>query len=121
MLVFGGFAAATSVVIFAIGEIIASPKSQEYVASFAPKENVGMYMGYYFVSIALGNLFAGILSGALYSSLVIESGQPVMFWSVFGLLGFLTLLAFYIFDKTMVHQLENNKPVSLQASEANAT
>ena len=108
MLVLGGFTAATSVVIFAIGEIVASPKSQEYVASFAPKENVGMYMGYYFVSIALGNLFAGILSGSLYGSLIIEQGQPVLFWSIFAGLGVLTIVAFIIFDRTMTHHLESS-------------
>ena len=114
MLVFGGFTAATSVVIFAIGEIVASPKSQEYVASFAPKESVGMYMGYYFVSIALGNLFAGILSGSLYGSLIIEQGQPVLFWSIFAGLGALTIVAFIIFDRTMTHHLESNKEDSIQ-------
>ncbi|TQV89732.1 MFS transporter [Aliikangiella coralliicola] len=121
MLVFGGFFAATSVIIFALGEIVTSPKSQEYVASFAPRENVGMYMGYYFVSIALGNLFAGILSGSLYDSLVIQAGSPNLFWSVFGGLGLLTAVAFLIFNRTMVHQLASNEESEIDSKEDIAT
>ncbi|MFH0946249.1 MAG: MFS transporter, partial [Planctomycetota bacterium] len=45
------------IIIFAIGEMMASPTSQEYVGRIAPKEKVATYMGYYFVSMALGNLF----------------------------------------------------------------
>ena len=104
MFVFGGFAAATAVVVFAIGEIITSPKSQEYVASFAPRDKVGMYMGYYFVSIALGSLFAGILSGSLYGSVVMEMGKPVLFWSIFGGIGLFTAFCFFLFNRAIAHK-----------------
>jgi POT family proton-dependent oligopeptide transporter len=62
-LALGGFTVNFAVVIFSIGEMIASPKSQEYVAAIAPKSKTAMYMGYYFVSLALGNLFAGLSGG----------------------------------------------------------
>ena len=49
-----------------IGEMMASPTSQEYVGRIAPADKKALYMGYYFVAVALGNLFGGILSGELY-------------------------------------------------------
>ena len=54
------------VIVFAIGEMTASPKSTEYIGSIAPKDRKALYMGYSFIPVALGNLFGGLLSGALY-------------------------------------------------------
>ncbi len=60
--------------IFAFGEMMASPTSQEYVGRIAPRNKVALYMGYYFVAIALGYLFGGILSGQLYGKLAPRYG-----------------------------------------------
>lgn len=56
-----------SVVIFAIGEMVCSPKSTEYIGSLAPKDRKALYMGYSFIPVALGNLAGGLLSGILYN------------------------------------------------------
>ncbi|MBU1430391.1 MFS transporter [Myxococcota bacterium] len=56
------------VVVFAIGEMVASPKSTEYIGSIAPRDRKALYMGYSFIPVALGNLFAGLLSGGLYGA-----------------------------------------------------
>ncbi|MEJ2721146.1 MAG: MFS transporter, partial [bacterium] len=45
-----GWIVAAAIFVFAIGEMMASPKSQEYVARIAPKAKTAMYMGYYFVA-----------------------------------------------------------------------
>lgn len=108
-LVLGGSLVATSILIFATGEMIASPKSQEYVASFAPQDKVAMFMGYYFVSLALGNLFGGLLSGWLYDTFAIGLDQPMMMWSIIGALGLVTCLALFIFSKTMQKELNEQK------------
>lgn len=105
-LVVGGTLVATSILIFATGEMIASPKSQEYVASFAPKDKVAMFMGYYFVSLALGNLFAGLLSGWLYQTFAIELNQPMMMWSIIAVLGIVTCAALFIFSRTLQHEIQ---------------
>ena len=52
--------------IFALGEMAASPKITEYIAGIAPRDKVGLYMGYSFLPIAAGNFLAGILSGRVY-------------------------------------------------------
>ena len=111
--IFGGLMVATSVIIFAVGEMTASPKSQEYVASFAPKEKAAMFMGYYFVSMALGNLFAGLLSGWLYQALAIDLANPMLMWIIISLLGFFTCLALYIFNRTLVVDIEQQQAFQL--------
>jgi POT family proton-dependent oligopeptide transporter len=111
--IFGGLMIASSVIIFAVGEMTASPKSQEYVASFAPPDKAAMFMGYYFVSMALGNLFAGLLSGWLYQSLAIDLSNPTMMWSVIALLGFATCIALYIFNRTLVSDIEQQQQFQL--------
>ncbi len=57
------------IVIFAIGEMTASPKSTEYIGSIAPEDRKALYMGYSFIPVALGNLFAGLLSGSIYGAM----------------------------------------------------
>jgi len=116
--IFGGLMVAVSVIIFAVGEMTASPKSQEYVASFAPKEKAAMFMGYYFVSMALGNLFGGLLSGWLYQSLAVDLANPMLMWTVIALLGFVTCIALYIFNRTLVSDIEQQQQFQIaQASE----
>lgn len=100
-LILGGGLIATSIIVFATGEMIASPKSQEYVASFAPKDQVALFMGYYFVAMALGNLFGGILSGWLYDTFAIGMQSPEFMWTVIALLGVATCCALFIFHRTM--------------------
>ena len=97
--VLSGSSVVLGVVIFSIGEMIASPKSQEYVAAIAPKSKTAMYMGYYFVSMALGNLFAGLLSGWAYTAIAKEMGQPVLMWLLFAAIGVASAFALLIFNR----------------------
>ena len=73
------------VAIFSFGEMMASPKAKEYTAhSVAPKDKVGLYMGYYMWSNALGSLFGGLLSGTLYKQIAVEQGAPELMWTIFA-------------------------------------
>jgi dipeptide/tripeptide permease len=87
------------IVIFAIGEMMASPTSQEYVGRIAPRDKVALYMGYYFVAVALGNLFGGILSGQLYGKLARDAQRPDLMWAAFGGLMIATALIFLLYNK----------------------
>ena len=49
--------------------MMASPKSKEYAGRIAPPDKVGLYMGYFYLCVALGNLFGGLLSGTAYQYL----------------------------------------------------
>jgi hypothetical protein len=87
------------IVVFAIGEMMASPTSQEYVGRIAPKDKAALYMGYYFVAVALGNLFGGILSGQLSGKLARDMQRPDLMWLAFGGLMFLTAVVFMLYNR----------------------
>jgi MFS family permease len=48
--------------LFAMGEMISSPRIQEYITWLAPKEKAGLYMGANFLAVAIG-----AFSGAIYT------------------------------------------------------
>jgi dipeptide/tripeptide permease len=52
MVIFGIF-------IFAVGEMITSPRIQEYITWIAPKEKAGLYMGANFLGTCVGALLSG--------------------------------------------------------------
>jgi len=90
---------ALGIFIFAVGEMMASPTSQEYVGRIAPRDKVALYMGYYFVSMALGFLIAGIMSGQLYGKIARDMQRPDLMWLAFGGLMFATALAFFLYNR----------------------
>jgi len=83
----------------AIGEMMASPTSQEYVGRIAPADKKALYMGYYFVAMALGFLFGGILSGELYGLLARDMQRPDLMWLAFGGIMLLTAFAFLLYNR----------------------
>lgn len=111
----GGAIVVTVVLMMAFGEMVTSPKSQEYVASIAPKNQAAMYMGYYFISMALGFLFAGLLSGWGYGELAKAMGRPDLMWFVFSVIGSLTAIGLMLFN---IFYLSKQTPVITDAIEA---
>ncbi|NOU49122.1 peptide MFS transporter [Pseudoalteromonas sp. JBTF-M23] len=102
-----GILVTTVILLIALGEMFTSPKSQEYVAFIAPKEQTAVYMGYYFVSMALGFLFAGFLSGWSYSELALKEGKPELMWGVFSLIALVACISLLIFQSHVTkHQTE---------------
>lgn len=55
-----------SLLIFGLGEMAGSPKITEYIGRIAPKDKVGLYMGFSYIPMAIGNLIAGFISGYVY-------------------------------------------------------
>ncbi len=98
--------------IFSFGEMMASPTSQEYVGRIAPADKKALYMGYYFVAIALGNLFGGILSGELYGKLARDMQRPDLMWLTFGGLMLFTALIFVLYNRFALpkHRSESLTP-----------
>jgi proton-dependent oligopeptide transporter, POT family len=74
-----------SIFIFSLGEMSFSPKILEYIAKLAPRDKAALYMGTYFLPIALGNFFAGLISGKLYeitADKVVLLGKEVARWGL---------------------------------------
>jgi len=88
------------ILLFAIGEMISSPRIQEYITWIAPKEKAGLYMGSNFLAIGLG----GGLSGVVYTSLYgyfCKINHPEYVW--FAVAGHLILgiIIIWGFTKTL--------------------
>ena len=52
--------------IFAIGEMMSSPTVSSFIALITPKGKEGLYQGTYFLPVAAGNYFSGLIAGDLY-------------------------------------------------------
>lgn len=61
-----GGIACLAIFIFAIGEIICSPKFSEYIGMTAPEDKKAIYMGYSNIPFAIGWALGNFLSGPLY-------------------------------------------------------
>ncbi len=57
-----------AILIFALGEMAGSPKITEYIGRIAPSDKKALYMGYSFIPVFLGNVFAGFISGGVYQT-----------------------------------------------------
>ncbi len=64
-----GSMACIAIFVFAIGEIICSPKFNEYIGMTAPADKKAIYMGFSNIPFALGWGLGNILSGPLYMAL----------------------------------------------------
>jgi POT family proton-dependent oligopeptide transporter len=99
----GGWVIVIAVLVFSIGEMLASPRSKEYAGNIAPPNKVGMYMGYFYWCVALGNLFGGLLSGGLYQHYgPVERGgvdNPDIMWIIFAGLAMVSVVLLSVYDK----------------------
>jgi len=93
-----------TIVLVAFGEMMASPKSQEYTGRIAPQDKKALYMGYYVISIALCNLFGGILSGQFYGYFARDMQRPDLMWLLFGAMGFGTAIVLFIYDRFIIQK-----------------
>jgi dipeptide/tripeptide permease len=95
-----GWMVVAAILVFSVGEMLASPKSKEYAGRIAPPDKVGMYMGYFYWCVALGNLFGGLLSGVSYQHYG-PSGvdNPDMMWWIFSGLAAVTAVALAIYNR----------------------
>ncbi|HEY9857819.1 MAG TPA: MFS transporter [Stenomitos sp.] len=59
---------ALGILVFAIGEMMASPKKMEYLASIAPADKKGLYMGYANIPLAIGWGIGSSIGGYMYQT-----------------------------------------------------
>jgi predicted MFS family arabinose efflux permease len=98
-----GWMVVIAVLVFSVGEMLASPKSKEYAGRIAPPDKVGMYMGYFYWCVALGNLFGGLLSGVTYQHFgPAERGgvdRPEIMWLIFAGLALMSALLLGLYNR----------------------
>ena len=63
-----GWIVLLAIFVFAVGEMMCSPKFSEYIGLMAPPEKKAIYMGYSNIPFAIGWSLAGVLSGILYGN-----------------------------------------------------
>jgi proton-dependent oligopeptide transporter, POT family len=68
------------IVLFAGGEMISSPRIQEYITWLAPKEKAGLYMGSNFLATGIGGAASGVYT-SLYGHME-KAGHPAHVWYV---------------------------------------
>ena len=74
--------------LFAVGEATQAPRFYEYVANLAPKDQVGTFMGFAFLPVAIGSFVAGPLSGWLVQTYLKDSFNPAQMWYILAGIGF---------------------------------
>jgi POT family proton-dependent oligopeptide transporter len=91
-LVFAGIA------LFAVGEMFASPRIQEYITWIAPKEKAGLYMGTNFLATCVGALLSGVTYTPL-SGYFADAGHAEYIWYMMGAHTLLAVVVFWVFQR----------------------
>jgi proton-dependent oligopeptide transporter, POT family len=86
--------------LFAVGEMMSSPRIQEYITWLAPKEKAGLYMGSNFLATSFGGLFSGMTYTAL-SGYFIDKGHAEYIWLALSLHVFIGAIAIFAYTKTI--------------------
>jgi dipeptide/tripeptide permease len=92
-------AAVAGILIFAVGEAMQAPRFYEYVADLAPGDQVGTYMGFAFLPVAIGALVAGYLSGFLVEHFLKQSHRPGMMWFTLAAIGGVSTVLMLLYDR----------------------
>ena len=89
-----------AMMVFAVGEAIQAPRFYEYVSRLAPPDQVGTYMGFAFLPIAIGTFLSGASSGYLVEHFV-EGGNAAAprMWFVVGGYGVVATLLLVVYDR----------------------
>jgi len=82
---------------FALGEMMASPRIQEYITWIAPKEKAGLYMGANFLATAIG-AFSGPIYTGLYGRFD-AAGHPEYVWYTLAVHVLLAIVVINLFVK----------------------
>jgi dipeptide/tripeptide permease len=100
-------AAVAAMVLFAIGEATQAPRFYEYVGSLAPKEQVGTFMGFAFLPVAVGSFVAGGVADWLRHR-YLEGGapDPSGMWTVLAGIGFASTALMLLYNFTLAPRRE---------------
>jgi POT family proton-dependent oligopeptide transporter len=84
---------------FAIGEMVSSPRIQEYITWLAPKEKAGLYMGSNFLAIMIGAFLSGFTYTILYGVLQ-KMGSAEFIWYLMAVHLVAGIIVIYLFMRS---------------------
>ncbi len=90
--------AIVAMALFAVGEATQAPRFYEYVSSLAPKDQVGTFMGFAFLPVAIGSFVAGPLSGWLVQTYIRDTFDPATMWYILAMIGFGSTLLMLLYN-----------------------
>jgi POT family proton-dependent oligopeptide transporter len=83
--------------IFAVGEMISSPRIQEYITWIAPKEKAGLYMGSNFLATCIGALLSGQYTRLF--GFFENNNNPEYVWYILAVHCVIGVIVFFAFVK----------------------
>jgi dipeptide/tripeptide permease len=86
---------------FAVGEALQAPRFYDYVGRIAPREQVGTFMGFAFLPVAIGSVIAGRLGAWLVERYVRATVDPVMMWGTVAAIGFVVTALMFAYDRLL--------------------
>ncbi|MDZ7267253.1 MAG: MFS transporter [candidate division KSB1 bacterium] len=92
-------AAILGIALFAFGEATQAPRFYEYVAGLAPREQVGTFMGFAFLPVAIGAFVGGPLGGWLVQQYLRDTLNPAMMWYMVAAVGFVATALMLLYNK----------------------
>ena len=104
-------AAIIGVALFAVGEATQAPQFYGYVEALAPKDQVGTFMGFAFLPVALGAFIAGILADSLRENYLhsLPSGEVIydpMMWYLVAGIGFASTALMLLYNVFFVKRVQ---------------
>jgi POT family proton-dependent oligopeptide transporter len=88
-----------ALVVLATGEMIQTTRYYEYISNLAPSGQQGLYMGFAFLPIAIGNILAGLLGGYLLHYFGDVLHKPNQMWWVVAGVGFAGVILMIVYDR----------------------
>jgi len=89
-----------AIAVYAVGEAIQAPRFYDYVSSLAPKEQVGTYMGFAFLPVAIGSFTAGPVADWLRTSYL--QTDPAFMWYVMAAIGLSSTVLMILYNTFLV-------------------
>ncbi|HWO88292.1 MAG TPA: MFS transporter, partial [Gemmatimonadales bacterium] len=85
--------------VLALGEIVVSPRYYDYVSRLAPVGQQGLYMGFSFLPVAVGDLVGSPLGGWMVSHFGQDGRRLEHMWLVAAGVGLLTAALMFVYDR----------------------
>ena len=92
--------------LYALGEATQAPRFYEYVASLAPKGQIGTFMGFAFLPVAIGSFSAGIIADWLRTTYL--DSNPSMMWYILAGVGFVSTFLMLLYNTFLAPKQASN-------------